>query len=398
MTLLALETVTRAGSLALAIDGRVVARAGDPSRTHGARLPGELIAFLAEHGLTIGDLDLTAVVIGPGSFTGLRVGLASMQGLAIGRQLRVVGIPTLEAVAASWTFATGALGRVIACIDGQRGEVFLAGFDVPPAGFHGARVIVRPMVGTPDEAAQAVREATSRAPLVVVGDAAAKYASAFARWLPDARLVDVPMPMAEAAAKLAIDRVHAAGPPHALRPIYLRRPDAEIARERARAAVRPATDAGHGETIRRASGSDDLSAVEALQRRTFTNPWGAEAIRWELENTDVARLYATHDAAGVLIAYCACWMVFDELHINSLAVDPARRRHGVAKRLLRQVFRDAVASGAASATLEVRHSNAAAIALYEGLGFRGEGVRRDYYQDPREDALILWNRRLRDTS
>jgi len=98
----------------------------------------------------------------------------------------------------------------------------------------------------------------------------------------------------------------------------------------------------------------------------------------------------------VLIAYCACWMVFDELHINSLAVDPARRRHGVARRLLRQVFRDAVASGAGSATLEVRHSNAPAIALYEGLGFRGEGVRRDYYQDPREDALILWNRRLRE--
>jgi len=150
--------VTRAGSLALAIDGRVVARAGDPSRTHGARLPAELIAFLAEHGLTIRDLDLTAVVVGPGSFTGLRVGLASMQGLAIGRQLRVVGIPTLEAVAASWTFATGARGRVIACIDGQRGDVFLAGYDVPPAGFHAARVIVPPMVGTPDEAAQVVRD------------------------------------------------------------------------------------------------------------------------------------------------------------------------------------------------------------------------------------------------
>jgi ribosomal-protein-alanine N-acetyltransferase len=97
---------------------------------------------------------------------------------------------------------------------------------------------------------------------------------------------------------------------------------------------------------------------------------------------------------GRLVAYCACWMVFDELHINSLAVDFQWRRRGLARRLLAEVFRDSIAAGARSATLEVRQSNAAARALYEGLGFRVEAVRRDYYQDPREDALILWNRSL----
>jgi ribosomal-protein-alanine N-acetyltransferase len=134
--------------------------------------------------------------------------------------------------------------------------------------------------------------------------------------------------------------------------------------------------------------------VDALQRQTFTNPWGAEAIRWELENTDVSRLYVMHDAGGALVAYCACWMVFDELHINSLAVDEELRRHGLARRLLRHVLADARVSGAHSATLEVRQSNQAARMLYEGLGFHVEGVRRDYYQDPREDALILWHRDL----
>lgn len=142
------------------------------------------------------------------------------------------------------------------------------------------------------------------------------------------------------------------------------------------------------------AGPDDFSAVEALQRRTFTNPWGTDAIRWELEHTDVARLYVCRATNGALIGYCACWLIFDELHINSLAVEEHRRRRGMAQRLLRQVFAESVAGGARSATLEVRRSNDAARALYEGLGFRVEAVRRDYYQQPREDALILWHRAL----
>jgi ribosomal-protein-alanine N-acetyltransferase len=149
-----------------------------------------------------------------------------------------------------------------------------------------------------------------------------------------------------------------------------------------------------GVTVSRLGATDDLGEVEALQRRAFTNPWGADALRWELANTDVARLYVMHVAGGQLVAYCACWMVFDELHINSLAVEFAWRRRGLARQLLVDVFREAVRDGARSATLEVRRSNDAAIALYDRLGFRVEGVRRDYYQEPREDALVLWNRSL----
>jgi ribosomal-protein-alanine N-acetyltransferase len=77
-----------------------------------------------------------------------------------------------------------------------------------------------------------------------------------------------------------------------------------------------------------------------------------------------------------------------------VAVAAAWQRRGLATLLLRDVAREAVAAGATSATLEVRESNEAARALYEGLGFKVEGVRRDYYQAPREDALILWHRDL----
>jgi ribosomal-protein-alanine N-acetyltransferase len=141
-----------------------------------------------------------------------------------------------------------------------------------------------------------------------------------------------------------------------------------------------------------------LSEVEELQRRSFSAAWGEEAIRWELANSNVARLYVLRGATGELLGYCSCWMMLDELHINSLAVDQASRRRGLARQLLAEVFREAVAAGAKSATLEVRQSNQAARALYEGLGFVVEATRRGYYQSPREDALILWHRRLAEAT
>lgn len=147
--------------------------------------------------------------------------------------------------------------------------------------------------------------------------------------------------------------------------------------------------------VRRAVAGESLDKVAGLQHLSFTSPWSADAIGWELRETDVARLYVLEEEAGPLLGFCACWVIFEELHINSLAVAPDERRKGYARRLLDSVFQDVVSEGVTAATLEVRRSNVAALALYEGLGFQVEGVRADYYQQPREDALILWNRALR---
>lgn len=116
-------------------------------------------------------------------------------------------------------------------------------------------------------------------------------------------------------------------------------------------------------------------------------------MQWELANTDVARLYVLR-LSDLLVGYCACWVLFDELHINSLAIDDAYRRQGMALMLLRGVIRDAQSAGATKATLEVRRSNTPALRLYERLGFVVDAVRKDYYEQPREDALVLWCRAL----
>ncbi len=152
--------------------------------------------------------------------------------------------------------------------------------------------------------------------------------------------------------------------------------------------------------VRRVLAGESLDAIAHIQRQSFTNSWTADAIGWELRETDAARVYVLESGVAPsggpppARAYCACWLILDELHINSLAVALETRRQGHARQLLNGVFRDVVADGATSATLEVRRSNEAALALYKGLGFQVEGVRANYYQQPREDALILWHRAL----
>src|SRR5262245_9861929 len=100
MRVLALDTTTRAGSIALVEDDRVVAeRRGNPSRTHGERRPGEIASLLADHGCRTSDVDIFAVASGPGSFTGLRVGIATIQGLAFVHRRRIAAVSALEALA-----------------------------------------------------------------------------------------------------------------------------------------------------------------------------------------------------------------------------------------------------------------------------------------------------------
>lgn len=393
MVILALETVTRAGSIAVWADGACLARVGDAGRTHGERLPIELLHWLEHAGRRLDEVTMFAVVSGPGSFTGMRIGLAAVQGLALASGRQVVPVPTLETLAGTVLEARTHAGTIAACLDGQRGEVYCAAFDCSgAASIDRAAEVLAATVGPPAVIAEELRRVGGPS-LTLVGDGARRYESVFTAMLPTAVIVDPPTSMADAAARYAARRPDLAVPPHALRPLYVRRPDAEIARERAaRAAVNEETFDRF--PIRRAEGDADLAAVASLQRETFTNAWGADAMRWELENTDVARLYLMHDTRGALVAYCACWMMFDELHLNSLAVDPAWRRKGIARHFLRRILQTAAADGAKASTLEVRSSNEAARRLYGALGFVVEGVRRDYYQEPREDALILWKRGL----
>ena len=147
-------------------------------------------------------------------------------------------------------------------------------------------------------------------------------------------------------------------------------------------------------TIELLTSAEDVDAVVALEAEAFTNPWSRETLERELRQSDVTRVYVLRAMGKRVAAFCACWLIFDELHINTVAVDPALRRQGLAVRLMEHVLADAARHGAGHATLEVRRSNGPALRLYQRLGFTVEAVRPRYYTSPEEDALILWRRNL----
>ena len=151
------------------------------------------------------------------------------------------------------------------------------------------------------------------------------------------------------------------------------------------------------ERLRNADADADIDAIVSLEADSFTNPWSRDTLVWELRNSDVTQVYLLRDDQHQILAFCVCWLIFDELHINTLAVAPAARRRGLATRLLRQVMAEAAKDGGKKATLEVRASNGAALALYGRLGFLVAARRPMYYTRPEEDALILWREGL-DTS
>jgi ribosomal-protein-alanine N-acetyltransferase len=147
-------------------------------------------------------------------------------------------------------------------------------------------------------------------------------------------------------------------------------------------------DAGDEVVIERLSSLEtgDLAAITALESQSFSNPWTPAALA-EMLRSDVTRLYVARAQARQVIAFCACWVIGEELHVNTLAVAAPYRRQGVATRLLRFVL---ASTGAQRATLEVRRSNTAALGLYAGLGFQTVAIREGYYSNPDEDGLILW--------
>jgi ribosomal-protein-alanine N-acetyltransferase len=135
--------------------------------------------------------------------------------------------------------------------------------------------------------------------------------------------------------------------------------------------------------------SEDLDAVCALEAESFTNPWTREMLERELRQTDVARVYVLRVPGYRVAAFCACWFVRDEVHINTIAVKPELRRHGLATALMRHLLAEAAHAGAYRTFLEVRRSNEPAQQLYASLGFTVSGVRKNYYTQPEEDALVL---------
>lgn len=136
----------------------------------------------------------------------------------------------------------------------------------------------------------------------------------------------------------------------------------------------------------------DLEPVMDVERRAFKRPWSADLFLRELTHEWSTILLAVErDPEGreVILGFVIFWVVHDEIHVLNVAVDPPHRRRGVARALLSELMDRGRKEGLSLATLEVRKSNVGALALYEGLGFRRVGLRKGYYVDEGEDAIVM---------
>jgi ribosomal-protein-alanine N-acetyltransferase len=137
----------------------------------------------------------------------------------------------------------------------------------------------------------------------------------------------------------------------------------------------------------------DIEQVFALEQIIFPTPWSLKGFEFEINDNPASRQWVieSQDTGSDwrVVAYSVCWVLGDEVHIANFAVAPDYRRRGLGRRLLAHILQTALEEGMQSATLEVRAGNEAAKSLYAAYGFQQVGLRKQYYSDNREDALLL---------
>ena len=144
----------------------------------------------------------------------------------------------------------------------------------------------------------------------------------------------------------------------------------------------------------RAMVPDDADAVAHIERESFRTPWSREDFWHEASNDFACYIVACEDAD--IIGFAGCWISFEEAQVMNIAVAHGARGHGVGKMLMECLMCTAVERGAERMTLEVRSSNWTARNLYGQMGFSAIGVRKGYYQDDGEDAILMWHTKLKE--
>jgi tRNA threonylcarbamoyladenosine biosynthesis protein TsaB len=366
MKILAVDTALGACSVALLDDDNVRAHIFEPmDRGHAERLAPMVEEAMKSAGAEFSALDRLAVTVGPGTFTGQRVGLAFMRGLRLALGLPLTGVTTLEAMAAAALAETGE-PKAAAIHDARRDEAYLLLKQ-------GETVVQQPVVMPFGDAVETIRAfgacALSGTGAQMAADSLGEGFAMSTICQPDALWV----------ARLAARSPATQDTPG---PLYLRAPDAKLPGGRSilqpkASAVRPSEICLH--KVARFDATADTGTLAALHAACFSEAWDAPAI---------ARLLATgafahHSPDGFVLTRVAG----GEAEILTLAVLPQARGQGLGRALLHAAIAQSESLGAQSMFLEVGADNPHALALYAGLGFAKVGLRKAYYASG--DALVL---------
>ena len=354
---------------------------------HTRRLAALAGEALASAGVAPAQLKWVAADLGPGSFTGVRVGLATARAFAMVAGARCIGASSLASLALGVHVRRAV---VVPLVPAGRRDVYAGWFRADLRGK--VSLLAAPEVGTIEWVIERTREVAllvPRFPVRFIGPAVSRSPELLEAAFPGstlARFRDDGLSALDLAEASLAPRGPAAGlprPGEPLEPLYIRPAQAE-ARVRHRVSglvpvtIRPFTLA-------------DIPAVAAIERVTFPDPWPESFFASEITAAMAHSRVAERE--GALAGYSVAWLGVGSGHLGNLAVIPGARRHGVASLLLDDLIEQAVRLGVESVTLEVRVSNFAAQGLYRRHGFRLAGLRRRYYRDTEEDALVMeWSR------
>ncbi len=348
MVMLVLDTSLEGCSAALFVGAELLAsRFEVMERGHAERLPVIVADICRETGFSPKALSRVAVTRGPGTFTGVRIGLSYAKGLGLARNIPVIGIDTLTATAVPHAGAAKPL--LIAHTAGGTGKIYTATYDG-----HSLLTLRMPALLTPREATQDLTDGMvvgTGAEAVIAANPA--LAVAIGRHLPDAALFGA----------YALDL-----PPtdHPADPLYLREADAKPS---------AAPDLAHPH-VRHAT-TERLALLSAIHSNCFSPGWTEEMLRSALSVPGSGALMV--DLAGRTYGFLQFQWIAGEAELNTLCVLSAYRRQGFGKLLMEALVTELKARLTSKLFLEVAADNEGAIALYRGLGFKETGRRRGYY-------------------
>lgn len=340
--------------------------------THSEQLMPSIDRMLSSLDYLPKDLDAIGVCIGPGSFTGIRIGVAAANAMAMTLGIPVVGISSLQAMAHS-VYRSGSI--VFSTLDAQRDRVYRAAYSF----LDGCEQIL------PEEVIdkqQLYEELVSYDSPILLGDAVFMMED-----LPEGTQIGRIHERYIRASEVCYltERVIAQNEAKGfVRPIYLRKSQAEIQFEE---------KLRQGNRYRlKEMDANSVEAVHEIEKLCFPIPWTLHALREELKNPKAHYLVLEEDGSGKIVAYGGFWQILDEAHICNVAVHPRVQGLGLGSRIVAAMIEKAKSLGILQMTLEVRTSNETAKKLYRKYGFKIGGIRKEYYSDNREDALIMWRR------
>lgn len=415
MKILGIDTSGLVGTVAIADGNLLTAQFSIQYKTtHSEILMPMLEDISKKINLDLKTIDAIAIAKGPGSFTGLRIGSATVKGLALALNKPVIAVPTVDALAYN---LYGNEKIICPMMDARRNQVYTGIYTFVPTSTEGQskerhfdmQIIKEQYASSVDDVIKELNAIGK--PVILLGDGVPVYHDRLEAGL------YIPFSVAplhqnrqSAAALLALANVYAnegrfvSGDEFA--PEYLRLSQAEReAKEKEADEGNSIKDNKKADAVRRLEArntpgkvrirlmtAEDVEDASVLEKTNLgKEAWSGKQLLDAMTRDDT--IYLVAEMAGRIVGLCGVQNISGDGEITNVSVSGDVRRMGTAYKMMRQLLERGVGIGINDYTLEVRASNKPAIGLYEKLGFKSEGVRPGFYDDPKEDAVIYWKRK-----